>query len=75
MWVLTRIQTRIDDAFETRLAAIVESEAAGCPNCRGVLEATGALPTHCPACGRVRGVAWERQVEERANRELALQKQ
>lgn len=74
MWVITRVCLRIDDAYEAALASIVEAEAAACPYCWGVLEAVGALPTHCRVCGRVRGTAWERQVEERAGRELLREK-
>ena len=71
MWVITRVQARIDGPFEQALEEIVKSEAADCPCCASVLEASGALPTHCPACGRVRSIGWERSMEDLANHELA----
>jgi tRNA(Ile2) C34 agmatinyltransferase TiaS len=71
MWVITRVQMRIDGAFERALAEVVEREAAACPCCTSVLQATGALPAHCTTCGRVRSIQWQARVEELASRELA----
>ena len=72
MWVITRIQATPGGAFEQALAELVEAEAALCPACRGMLEAAGVLPAHCPKCGRVRGVDWMERVEELAGHALAL---
>ncbi len=71
MWVITQVQMHLNDKFERAVAGLVEAEAAACPCCRAVLEATGALPTRCPNCGRVRGLNWQDGIEERASRELA----
>lgn len=71
MWVVTRLQAHLNDDFEQALNAVVESEAETCPVCKAILEATGALPAHCPACGRVRSITWQRAVEELASREIA----
>jgi hypothetical protein len=71
MWVITRIRPHVDGRFEQALEAVVEAEARECLCCASVLEAAGALPTHCPACGRVRSIQWQARVEELANRTLA----
>ena len=70
MWVITRVMARIDGEFERALEQAVAAEAESCPCCKAVLEASGALPTHCPQCKRKRGADWERQVEEKAARQV-----
>jgi tRNA(Ile2) C34 agmatinyltransferase TiaS len=71
MWVITRVQMRIDSSFEQALADAVEREADDCPVCKSVLEAIGALPAHCPKCGTVRSTAWQERMEELACRVIA----
>lgn len=66
MWVLSRVLRRDHTHLEAAIAALVEEEIQDCSTCRGLYESAGALPTHCPTCGRVRGQSWERWIEEQA---------